>query len=255
MTNKFVPLLLSLLLAVASPVIAGTESEGNGNALSDEMLTRLRTAYPSTQFDAVRPSEIPGLFEVSMGRNVAYVEPKGRYFLFGHLYDLPANDDITARRQSELPAVKSGGLPVADGFVLHRSESPAHKLAVFSDPNCGYCRGLEKTLASLPNIEVTVYLLPLQEGSEAASASVWCAPDRQAAWESLMQKGKPLATVKNAKCDTSVFARNRALAARLGIHGTPAIIADDGRLQPGALNRPELISWLTRSSTVMEPIR
>ena len=106
MTNKFVPLLLSLLLAVASPVIAGTESEGNGNALSDEMLTRLRTAYPSTQFDAVRPSEIPGLFEVSMGRNVAYVEPKGRYFLFGHLYDLPANDDITARRQSELPAVK-----------------------------------------------------------------------------------------------------------------------------------------------------
>ena len=116
-------------------------------------------------------------------------------------------------------------------------------------------RGLEKTLASLPNIEVTVYLLPLQEGSEAASASVWCAPDRQAAWESLMQKGKPLATVKNAKCDTSVFARNRALAARLGIHGTPAIIADDGRLQPGALNRPELISWLTRSSTVMEPIR
>jgi len=255
MTNKFVPLLLSLLLAVASPVIAGTESEGNGNALSDEMLTRLRTAYPSTQFDAVRPSEIPGLFEVSMGRNVAYVEPKGRYFLFGHLYDLPANDDITARRQSDLPAVKTGGLPAADGFVLHRSESPAHRLAVFSDPNCGYCRGLEKTLASLPNIEVTVYLLPLQEGSEAASASVWCAPDRKAAWESLMQKGKPLASVKTAKCDTSVFARNRALAARLGIHGTPAIIADDGRLQPGALNRPELISWLTRSSTVMEPIR
>lgn len=261
MTNKpgwrAAPLLLSLLLAVASPVIAGTEGmvNGKGDALSDEMLTRLRTAYPATQFDAVRPSEIPGLFEVSMGRNVAYVEPKGRYFLFGHLYDLPANDDITARRQSDLPAVKSGGLPVADGFVLHRSEQPAHKLAVFSDPNCGYCRGLEKTLASLPNIEVTVYLLPLQEGSEAASASVWCAPDRKAAWESLMQKGKPLATVKTAKCDTSVFARNRALAARLGIHGTPAIIADDGRLQPGALNRPELISWLTRSSTVMEPIR
>ena len=263
MTNKLgwraAHLLLSLLLAVASSAMAGTVGEGGANgksdALSDEMLTRLRTAYPATQFDAVRPSEIPGLFEVSMGRNVAYVEPKGRYFLFGHLYDLPANDDITARRQSDLPAVKTGGLPAADGFVLHRSESPAHRLAVFSDPNCGYCRGLEKTLASLPNIEVTVYLLPLQEGSEAASASVWCAPDRKAAWESLMQKGKPLASVKTAKCDTSVFARNRALAARLGIHGTPAIIADDGRLQPGALNRPELISWLTRSSTVMEPIR
>ena len=267
MTNKLgwrtVPLLLSLLLAGASLATAGTENganatnvtNGKGDALSDEMLTRLRKAYPATQFDTVRPSEIPGLFEVSMGHNVAYVEPNGRYFLFGHIFDLPANDDITARRQSDLPAVKTGGLPVADGFVLHRSEQPAQKLAVFSDPYCGYCRGLEKTLASLPNIEVTVYLLPLQVGSEAASASVWCAPDRQAAWESLMQKGKPLATVKDGKCDTSVFSRNRALAARLGIHGTPAIIADDGRLQPGALNRPELISWLTRSSTVMEPIR
>jgi thiol:disulfide interchange protein DsbC len=218
-----------------------------------EMLARLRKAYPATQFDAVRSSEIPGLFEVSMGHNVAYVEPNGRYFLFGHLYDLPANDDITARRQSDLVSVKTSTLPASDGLVIRRSEKPAHKLAVFSDPNCGYCRALEKTLASLPDIEVTVYLLPLQDGSEEAAANVWCAPDRQAAWESLMQKNKPIA--RHAKCDTSVFARNRALATQLGIHGTPALIADDGRMQPGFLNRPELLAWLTRSSTIMEPIR
>jgi thiol:disulfide interchange protein DsbC len=236
------------------------ESENSRDAVP-EMLAQLRKAYPATQFDAVRPSEIPGLFEVSMGHNVAYVESKGRYFLFGHLYDLPANDDITARRQSELVSVKSGTLPLADGIVMRRAEHPKQKLAIFSDPNCGYCRALEKTLATLPDIEVTVYLLPLQEGSEEAAANVWCAPDRSVAWESLMLKGKPQANAanqaKSAKCDTAVFSRNRALAQQLGIHGTPALIANDGRMQPGFLNRPELLAWLNRSSTVtvMEPIR
>lgn len=245
---------VTICLVIGSAAVA--DELGHDDAQAAEVLMRLRKAYPATRFDAVRPAEIPGIYEVAMGRNLAYVEPGGRYFLFGHLYDLPANDDITARRAAYLQAVKPGSLPEADGFVIRRSEHPKYRLSVFSDPQCGYCRALEKQLSSMPEIEVTVYLLPLQDGSEDRSADVWCAKDRAQAWKSMLLSDGGVGTksIQKVGCDTSVFARNRALASQLGIHGTPALIAADGRMQPGAMNRTELLAWLSGSSTIKEAV-
>jgi thiol:disulfide interchange protein DsbC len=227
----------------------------------------LRKSYPGTRFDAIRSSEIPGVYEVAMGRHLAYVEPQGRYFLFGHLVDLPGNVDLTAERESRLQSIAAGTLPPADGFTLRRSpdsSKPTYRVSVFSDPNCGYCRTLDATLASLAEVEVTIYLLPLLPGSEERAASVWCAPDRVQAWQSMMQAApgvsaaqRPPKQAKSATpCDTSVFARNKALATQLGIRGTPALIADDGRMQPGAMHRTDLLAWLSARSTVhlTEPV-
>lgn len=240
----------------ASSVMAGE---------ANRVLVRLRNSYPATRFDAIRVSEIPGVYEVAMGRHLAYVEPQGRYFLFGHLVDLPGNVDLTADRESRLQSIAAGTLTPADGITIRRSTTPRYRLSVFSDPSCGYCRILETTLASLAEVEVTIYLLPLQQGSEELAAAVWCAPDRAQAWQSLMKAApgvsaaaqRPPQPVKSATpCDTSVFSRNRALAAQLGIRGTPALIADDGRLQSGAMHRTDLLAWLSVRSTVQltEPV-
>lgn len=237
-------------MAPAAPLLTSATTTDPAAAV---VLARLRKRYPATRFDSVSASEIPGLFEVAMGRNLAYVEPQGRYFIFGHIYDLPANTDLTASRASALQAVAPGRLPQADGFVIRRSDKPAYRLSVFSDPACGYCRLLEKTLASLPEIEVTVYLLPLQDGSDEQASRVWCAADRSQAWQArMLDPASPAAASAPASvpCDTSVFARNRALAAQLGIRGTPAIISSDGRMQSGALDRVSLMAWLSLNSTV-----
>jgi thiol:disulfide interchange protein DsbC len=244
----------------ADTAAATSEAAGDANTV----LARLRKSYPGTRFDTIRSSEISGLYEVAMGRTLAYVEPQGRYFLFGHLYDLPGNVDLTADRASRLQSVAAGTLPPADGFTIRRSPTPTYRVSVFSDPQCGYCRTLETTLASLPDVEVTIYLLPLLPGSEERAASVWCAPDRVQAWQSMMQAApgvsaaqRPPKQAKSATpCDTSVFARNKALATQLGIRGTPALIADDGRMQPGAMHRTDLLAWLSARSTVhlTEPV-
>lgn len=239
----------TMVPAVLPPTTA-TSAASAADPTAAVVLARLRKRYPATRFDAVRASEIGGLYEVVMGRNIAYVEPQGRYFVFGHIYDLPANTDLTASRVSTLQAVAPGRLPAADGIVIRRSDQPTYRLSVFSDPACGYCRLLEKTLASLPDIEVTVYLLPLQEGSEEQASQVWCAADRSQAWQARMLASSPADTSVPATCDTSVFARNRALAAQLGIHGTPAIISSDGRMQSGALDRVALMAWLSLNPTV-----
>ncbi len=248
--------LTALGLAWAGTALATSTSDATAVAisaseapdLSADLLARLRKAYPATRFDTVRPSEIPGLYEVAMGRNLAYIEPRGRYFVFGHLYDMPANTDLTAMRASRLQPVASDRLPAADGFVVRRGDNPTYRVSVFSDPACGYCRVLEKTLASLPDVEVTVYLLPLQDGADERAARVWCSADRARAWQAEML-GTGAAPAASSSCDTSVFARNRERAAQLGVRGTPALISSDGRIQSGAMERLPLLAWLSRSST------
>jgi thiol:disulfide interchange protein DsbC len=232
----------------AATATAAAISASEAQDPSADILARLRTAYPATRFDTVRPSEIPGLYEVAMGRNLAYIEPRGRYFVFGHIYDMPANTDLTAMRASRLQPVATDRLPAADGFVVRRGDNPTYRVSVFSDPACGYCRVLEKTLASLPEVEVTVYLLPLQDGADERAARVWCSADRARAWQAEML-GTGAAPVASSSCDTSVFARNRGRAGQLGVRGTPALISSDGRIQSGAMERLPLLAWLSRSST------
>lgn len=219
----------------------------------DEVLTALKQRYPATHFDAVKPSPVAGLFEVTMGKNVAYVEPTGRYFLFGHLYDMPGNRDLTADAMPADSPVKERlvdwtSLPPADGILIQQGRGA--EIVVFSDPLCSYCRRLEATLASMPDVTVRLYPLPLLTGSDRLVGDIWCATDPAAAWAALTKgKGPPRAsTAVPVRCDTAAIERNRALAQRLGVRGTPTIVASDGRMLAGAVDASALRHWLADSS-------
>lgn len=222
---------------------------------TDEMLEKLRAAYPGTRFDAVATTVVPGLFEVAMGRNIAYVESGGRYFFFGHLYDLPESRDLTALRKMEIDRVDVTAVPASDAVLISRTASPAYRVKLFSDPNCGYCRDLEQTLAELPQIEVEVHIVTLQPDPEGIARAIWCSPDRAKAWTAHMlgEAGAPGAPSPEvpapSDCDTGALARNIALANQLGVYGTPTLIAEDGRIQPGATGRDALLAWLDRSTS------
>jgi hypothetical protein len=113
-------------------------------AQADETLTALERApqerYPATRIERVQASEIPGLYEVMMGRNPAYTDATGRYFVFGHLFDLQTQRDLTAERLEAQQRVAFAELPFADAIKTIRG-SGERLLAVFSDPDCPYCRG------------------------------------------------------------------------------------------------------------------
>lgn len=60
-----------------------------GDALKETaVLATLKQKYPSTVIKSVSATSLPGIYEVVMGKNVAYVEESGRYFIFGHLFDM-----------------------------------------------------------------------------------------------------------------------------------------------------------------------
>lgn len=208
------------------------------------LVERLQALYPSTRFGAIHPTAWPAVFEVAMGANLAYVDATGRYFLFGHLYDMRQQRDLTAERKDAMARIDFGSLPLADALTEVRGKG-TRRLAIFSDPDCPYCRRLEGELRGLDDVTIHTFLMPLASLHPAArgkAVSVWCATDRLASWQALMLRDS---LPPQADCPHPVD-RNVALGERLGINGTPTLIAGDGRVLAGAASRDQIEAWLSR---------
>ncbi len=213
---------------------------------AEEVKTRLLERYPATRVDAVNLTPIPGLFEVAMGRKIVYVDATGQYFLFGRIFDLPGNRDLTEDRLRAIAKVDVTQIPAES--ILEQGEG-SRVVYVFSDPACGHCQTLEQTLASMTDLRVRTILLPFQPESAELARDLWCAPDRRAAWTAWMRQGvRPERAPEACQVD-ALLTRNKALAEQFGIRATPALVAPDGRVSLGALAAPELSAWLMPGET------
>jgi thiol:disulfide interchange protein DsbC len=217
---------------------------------ADEVRARLLERYPSTPVDTVRATSITGLFEVAMGRKIVYVDVTGQYFLFGRIFDLPGNRDLTEERLRDLSRLDVS-LIQPDQFMEQGEGSQV--VYVFSDPACGHCRKLEQTLAVMPTLRVRTILLPLQPGSSDLARNIWCAPDSLRAWSAWMLKGTRPDPAPES-CQADVLARNLALAKRFGIRATPALVSPDGRVSLGAMEAIALSAWLNPDQTVVSTV-
>jgi thiol:disulfide interchange protein DsbC len=210
------------------------------------LANKLRAMYPTTRIDRVERAPLAGLYEVQMGKNVAYIDASGRYFLFGHVWDMRERKDLTAAHQQSLDRVDPASLPVDQAIktVHGRGSRIVH---VFADPQCGYCRQLEATLQQLADVTVYTYLLPiLGPESKRWAQAIWCAPDRAQAWADWMLKQQQ-PPAPSAGCSAPSEALER-LATGLGVAGTPMLIAADGRKHAGAMALPDLAAWLDNGS-------
>ncbi len=214
------------------------------------LIGRLQSLYPSTRFGEIRPTPWPGVFEVAMGANLAYVDASGQYFLFGHLYDMKAQRDLTAERKDTLARIDFNALPLADAIKDVRGRG-SRTLAIFSDPDCPHCRRLEAELKGLSDVTIHTFLMPiasLHPQARAKAIAVWCTKDRLGAWQALMTRDQVPPSVD---CAHPVD-RNVALAERLGVTGTPTLVAADGRVLPSAASAEQINAWLSRSTTSAE---
>jgi len=206
---------------------------------------RLQALYPATRFGAVNTTPWPGVYEVVMGANLAYVDASGQYFLFGHLYDMQTQRDLTVERKDTLARVDFAALPLADAVKEVRGTG-ARTFAIFSDPDCPYCRRLEAEIKNLSDVTIYTFLMPiasLHPEARNKAIAVWCAPEQVEAWHALMWNDQKIPA---RECAHPVD-RNVALGERLGINGTPTLIAADGRVLPGAASLAQIEAWLARA--------
>ncbi|MBK6742669.1 MAG: DsbC family protein [Hydrogenophilales bacterium] len=228
---------------VASLALANSTEVIKAEAVKARLLAR----YPATRVDTVSETSIPGLFEVAMGRKIVYVDATGQYFLFGRIFDLPGNRDLTEDRLRALATVDVSQIPAAN--ILEQGEG-SRVVYVFSDPACGHCQTLEQTLAGMTDLRVRTLLLPFQAESAELVRDLWCASDRRAAWSAWMRSGvRPERAPEACQVDT-LLTQNQALAQQFGIRATPALVAPDGRVSLGALAAPDLSAWLSPSQAI-----
>jgi thiol:disulfide interchange protein DsbC len=180
---------------------------------------------------SVEKTPIAGLFEVNIGGQLVYTDASGRYILNGEMVDTRTGTNLTEERVADLNRIKWSDLPLARAIKWTKGDG-SRQMAVFSDPNCGYCKRIEQTFQQMDNITVYTFLYPvLSPDSEVKSKQVWCAADRTKAWRDwMLGKGAPAGA---GNCKTPLE-ENLALGQSLNITGTPAVFFTDGTRIPGA---------------------
>lgn len=222
--------------------VTSAASPGNQDALKTDTptaaspkLEQVRHAFekrfPEVEVAGVKTTPFPGLFEVQLGADVVYVDANVDYILQGSLIDAKNRVDLTAARLEALSQVAFSSLPL-DLAVKQVKGDGSRSMAIFEDPNCGYCKQLHQTLKDVKNVTIYSFLFPiLTPDSTVKARNVWCASDRAATWTAWMTDGKK---PPEAQCDTPID-KVLALGHKLMVQGTPAIFFSDGSRINGAV--------------------
>ncbi len=195
------------------------------------------------KIDEITKSPMAGLYEIRVnGTEIFYTDAEGNFLLQGSLIDTKQHRNLTEERVDKLTAISFDSLPVKDAFTIVRGNGK-RKLAVFEDPNCGYCKRFERDMQKVDNVTIHMFLYPiLSADSSDKSKHIWCAKDKGKAWQDWMVRDQ-LPTA--ASCDTAAIARNLELGRKYKITGTPTLVFSDGTRVPGAISTAQVEKYLT----------
>ena len=182
---------------------------------------------------SISKTPINGLYEVLLEDNdIYYADASGNHLVQGSLIDTRTKRNLTEERSEKLNAIAFSSLPLKDAITIVRGNGQ-RKLAVFEDPNCGYCKRFERDLQKVDNITVYLFLYPiLGADSMDKSRHIWCAKYPAKAWLDYMTRAT---TPAAASCDSSALMRNVEFGRKHKISGTPTLLAQDGKRVPGAI--------------------
>ena len=217
-----------LILLLAPIVLYSSDSTD-----TDADIAQLKEKYANV--DEVRPTPVPGLYELRFGYRIAYVDASGQFGFLGSgdLQDVSSGENLTQSRRAEVRRELMTGLDEWDtlDFMPDRTE---HELLVFTDVDCGYCRRLHQQMAEYHELGIGVrYVAFPRSGPDTDSwttmQSIWCSDDRPAA----MTSAKAGGFVPERQCDSASVERHFELGREIGLSGTPALLTPGGELIPG----------------------
>lgn len=221
----------------------------NSYAQEDVIRKNLAERIPKLpKIDEVSKSPMAGLYEIRVGgTDIYYTDSSGSYLIDGQLIDAKSGKNLTEERMNKLSAIDFKDLPLKDAFVIKRGTG-ARKIAIFEDPNCGYCKRFEADMQKINHATVYLFLYPiLGADSTEKSKAIWCSADKGKAWQDWMLNEVPLRGT--SKCNTDALARNVEFGKKHRITGTPTILLADGTRIPGAISSAQLEKMLADVKT------
>jgi thiol:disulfide interchange protein DsbC len=197
-----------------------------------------------SQIDEIRKTPMPGVLEVRVGTDILYTDAEGNFILHGNLMDTRSRKNLTEERIEKLTAVNFDELDLKNAITIVRGNGK-RKLAVFEDPNCGYCKRFERDMQKVNNVTVHLFLIPiLGQDSVDKSKQIWCSMNKAKAWDDWMLRDtQPKGA---ASCNTDALTANLDFAKKYRITGTPTLIFANGARVPGAINAQQIEQQLSR---------
>ena len=218
---------------------------------SDELLisSKINAVLPDgMSVQSIKESQIENLFIVDIGDlQPIYASKNGEFFFYGELYAVNGNmlqnttkDEINLKRKSILDEALSEG-----DFITFKSDNEKHRVIIFTDVDCGYCRKFHNEINDFNDLGITVNYVAFPRSGLASDSynkivTAWCSTDAK----DTITKMKQGIDVQLSMCQDHPVEKHFLLGQKIGITGTPAIIKSNGELLPGYLPPEELITRL-----------
>ncbi len=228
----------------------------SGIACADEASIRAEFSkkYPQANIESITKTPYLGLYEMLVDGEVFYTDSDFTYLIVGSIIETKTRTNLTDARLREIEEKKLKAmafpfdqLPLELAIKRVKGDG-SRKVAIFSDPDCPFCRKLEKEIEKVTDVTMYIFLFPIEQLHPKApevSRAIWCAPDRLKAWDEYMLKGT---APKSAKCDNPVdkivtFGQSKK------INGTPTIFFADGKRVPGAIPLERFEEYLKKAGS------
>lgn len=250
MRTRVISFLAPVLCAVGLSFSAGVAAQAGApnktatvaaDSREADVAKRFGEVFGNLEVTAARRTPY-GIYEVQIGTDLVYTDEGVTWVMEGPLIDAATRRDVTRERLEQLGSIPFDQLPFELAIKQVRGDG-ARKMAVFEDPNCGYCKQLHKTLEGEDNVTIYTFLYPiLSPDSVTKSRDIWCAKDPARVWREWMVEDKKPPT---AECDAPTQ-QVTALGRQLMVRGTPAIFFPDGSRLNGAAPIATIRSHLGR---------
>ena len=202
----------------------------------DTVKSNLSKQHPKLNIENIQSTDMKGIYSGSMDGQVVYLGEDAQHILVGSMYRLSDQKNLTKDLVLEQNSIDWKKLPLQEAVKSVRGNGK-RQIAIFSDPNCPYCKQLEAEINKLNDVTIYTFIYPIKTQSIAVSKQVFCEKDPTLAWSNLISKG--IQPSSNKSC-TNPIERNLSLGKSLGLNGTPAIVFSNGFKVMGVRSAPEI---------------
>jgi thiol:disulfide interchange protein DsbC len=241
--NSAVRAMAGPLVIFANLLAVAAQAEEPARTVSKEEIV---ARYPGIGREQIQDGPIKGLYELNANGGYSYVTTDGRYLIRGEIIDLETRENLTKTRQDHDRARILAAVDPATEIVFPSKGAAKHRLFVFTDVDCGYCRQFHRQIALVNELGIEVHYLAYPRSgphteSWAKAEGVWCAGDRNGA----LTQAKLGADVKAApSCTSNPVAEQYDLGHRVGVRATPAVFAENGAQLGGFVPAEDLLRLL-----------
>ena len=222
---------------------------GSSVASADEAAIRkaAQAKFPRANVQSVTKLPFLGLYELIVNGEIVYSDENFDYIIYeGNIIDVKNDRNFTEERKRKLAMIPFEDLPL-DLAVKRVKGNGERKMAIFTDPDCPFCKRIEGDLAKVDNVTIYMFLFPIDSLHPKATDKakrIWCSPDRIKAWDDYMQKG--VAPTAAAICDNPVD-KLVQFGTSHGINATPTLVFANGDRVPGAISAAQIEKLLSTS--------